>query len=474
MTRIKVCFLALLTFGVTACLPAEKVVDPRQLSFAPLTFQIPDVERLTLPNGIRLYLKEDSELPLVDVTAMVGAGSIGDPRDKVGLGNLFAAALRTGGAGDFPPDLFEESLEFLAADLSVATSTYDTTLHLSVPAKDFEKGLELFAQLLLVPRFEPERLEVSRKQALEGLRRQDDMPGSLAQRALMAALYPGHPLGTHPEEKSLQAIERQDLLDFHHRYFKPGNLWLAISGDFDRAQLLSRLQALFGQWAADDFVPQTVPAVPKSAAPALWVADKDIPQTTILLGEVGLEKSAPDLQAARVMNYILGGGGFNARLMREIRSNRGLAYSVYSYYQIGRRLPGPFVAGSETKSSSTLEVVQLMLANMERMRQEPVSEEELRLAKESLINSFVFAFTDTHEVVTQTMRLDFYDYPADYLETYRDKVAEVTVADVQAAANRYLHPDSQAIVLVGEGEGFAELGAALDRPVQYIPASVGP
>ena len=474
MKKMNLCILALLAFGLTACLPADKVVDPRQLSYEPLTFQVPDVERLTLPNGIRLYLKEDHELPMVDMTAMVGAGSIGDPRGKIGQGSLFATALRTGGAGDYAPDPFEEALEFLAADLSATTSTYDTTMNMSVPAKDFDEGLGLFAQLLLAPRFDPERLEISRKQALEGLRRQDDMPGSLAQRALMTALYPEHPLGMHPQENSLKAIQRQDLLDFHRNYFKPGNLWLAISGDFDREQLLSRLEALFGQWAADDFVPQAVPAVPKSEEPALWVAAKEIPQTTILLGQVGLEKSAPDLQAARVMNYILGGGGFNARLMREIRSNRGLAYSVYSYYQIGRRLPGPFVAGSETKSSSTLDVVQLMLANMERIRREPVSEEELRLAKESLINSFVFAFTDTHEVVTQTMRLHFYDYPAGYLESYRDKVAEVTVEDVQAAANRYLHPESLAIVLVGEGDGFSTMGEALNRPVRTIPASSTP
>ena len=179
-----------------------------------------------------------------------------------------------------------------------------------------------------------------------------------------------------------------------------------------------------------------------------------MPQTTILAGEGGIDKDAPDLQAVRVMNWILGGGGFNSRLMREVRSNRGLAYSVYSYFQVGRRLPGPFIAGTETKSATTFEVLRLFRGEMERMRREPVSAAELALAKESLINSFVFAFTDSHEVVSQQLRLDFYHYPADYLQGYRERLAAVTAADVLQAAQDHLHPERQALVVVGDPAAF--------------------
>jgi zinc protease len=192
---------------------------------------------------------------------------------------------------------------------------------------------------------------------------------------------------------------------------------------------------------------------------------KDLPQTTILLGERGIDKSNPDLYALRVMNFILGGGGFNSRLMREVRSNRGLAYSVYSYFEIGRRLPGLFIAGSETQTTTVAEVVELMRAQMAEITREPVSDEELELAKESLINSFVFAFDNPHDIVTQTMRLDYYDYPPDYLEGYRDRVAAVTVQQVLSAARRYLDPETQVIVLVGELGDLSKSTEAFGLPV---------
>ena len=155
-------------------------------------------------------------------------------------------------------------------------------------------------------------------------------------------------------------------------------------------------------------------------------------------------------------------------MMREVRSNRGLAYSVYSYFQIGRHLPGMFLAGSETKSSSTAEVVKLMRQLMQGMIDKPVSEAELKLAKESLVNSFVFAFDDTHSVVTQKVRLDYYGYPQDYLENFRQNIERVTVADVQRVSKEYLHPDHLLIVLVGDTEVFANQIKDLGLPVKKV------
>jgi zinc protease len=275
-------------------------------------------------------------------------------------------------------------------------------------------------------------------------------------------------LGRSPTEATLTAVGRDDLLAFHGRYFHPGNVWLAISGDFDRIRLLTLLLENFGDWPAVTFEAQAVPAVTTPQRAVLLLADRDLPQTVIRFGELGIDKSAPDLEAVRVMNYILGGGGFNSRLMREVRSNRGLAYSVHSYFQVGRRLPGPFIAQSETKSASTLEVVGLMRQLMEAMRNSPVAEDELRLAQESLINSFVFAFNDSHEVVSQALRLDFYGYPPDYLSGYRARVAAVTPAAVQQAARDRLHPEKMTLVLVGREKDFAAPAATLGLPVEPI------
>jgi zinc protease len=176
--------------------------------------------------------------------------------------------------------------------------------------------------------------------------------------------------------------------------------------------------------------------------------------------------------ALRVANYILGGGGFNSRLMREVRSTRGLAYSVYSYFQVGRHLPGMFIAGSETKSQSTVEVVVLMRQLMRQMMLEPVSEAELELAKKSLINSFVFAFDNNHSIVSRRMRLDYFAYPETYMATYRQKIAAVTVADIQRVANQYLHPDRLQVVLVGDSQQFIKQLEEVDLPVKKIDLNV--
>lgn len=470
MKLLRPALLGVLLLLAAACTP-RPVPGVAALTFPPLVFQVPDVEKVTLPGGVRLYLKEDHELPLVEITAMLAAGDIDDPADRTGQGALFAAALRSGGAGERSPADFDAALEQIAADLTVNTGSYATTCDLSLRSSDLAAGLGLLADLLRRPRFDPGRLELARRQAIEGVRRQNDLPAVVARRALMRAIYGDHPLGRAPTVATLKAVTREDLVAFHRRYFSPDNLWLAITGDFDRRQLLAALQRTLGGWQAGPAPAQVIPPLPADTAPALWLAVKSVPQTTLLGGERGIAKGAPDLQAVRVMNWILGGGGFNSRLMREVRSNRGLAYSVYSYFEVGRQLPGPFVVGTETKSGSTLEVARLLRQQMERMRQDPVSETELALAKESLINSFVFAFTDSHEIVSQQLRLDFYDYPADYLQRYRERVAAVTAADVLKAARTHLHPERQALVMVGEPTAFDGDPASLGLPVEDVPAA---
>jgi zinc protease len=444
---------------------------PDALTYAPLVFEPPVVESLQLPNGITLYLREDHELPLVEITALVGAGSITDAADKTGQSTLFAALLRDGGAGSRDPVTFSDYLEKYAIDLSVSTDSYATVIDLSLLADDLDVGLNILDDLLRRPRFDADRLEILRQQMLESIRRQNDLPASIADRGLDQAVFGDHPFGRTPTVASINALSRADLMAFQERYFVPDNLCLAISGAFNREDLITRLQQHFANWSSNGFRAEAIPPLLPSLPAAVWLANKEVPQTTVRLGALGISKDNPDLQAVRLMNFILGGGGFNSRLMSEIRSSRGLAYSVYSYYAIGRRLPGPFVAGGETATGSTLEMVRLILAEMERIRTEPVSAEELALAKESLINSFVFAFDDPHDVLTQKMRLDFYGYPSDYLESYRDKVAAVTTADVLRVAKAYLNPQQMAIVLVGATDEFAAGAADFGLPVQWLSPS---
>ncbi|MFN2257599.1 MAG: M16 family metallopeptidase, partial [Desulfuromonadaceae bacterium] len=200
----------------------------------------------------------------------------------------------------------------------------------------------------------------------------------------------------------------------------------------------------------------------------LIVAQRPLSQTTIRLVERGIKRDNPDVYAVEIMNYILGGGGFNSRLMREIRSNRGLAYSVFSHFSVGRRLQGAFFAGCETKAESVAEAVGLFASIMQEMREEGVTEEELQLAKQSQINSFVFRFENPHSLVTKIMEYDFYGYPEDYLTHYRKHISNVTAHDVQRVAQKYLHPEQQAVILVGDIGEEAIAALAHEREVENI------
>lgn len=451
--------------GCAAGLPEH----PAELSFPPLEFNLPEIERVQLANGIQLYLKEDNELPLVQVTALIGTGSINVPREYAGFDRLFSETWRTGGTTRQAVDQLEQRLDQLAANLGASMGAYSSQLDLSVRSEDFGEGLAILADLLRRPDFSPASLELARLKAREDVRRQNDEPRSIAQRLLMASLYPDHPLGDSPTLDSLDRIERGQFLAFHARNFAPNNLMLAVSGDFDRQQLLRRLETLFGDWPQQAIDRRQLPALQPPSRGVLQLVDKDLDQTTVMIGDIGLTKDNPDQYAVRVMNFILGGGGFNSRMMQEIRSNRGLAYSAYSYFQIGRRLPGPFVASTETRNETAVEALALMREIMRDLRREPVSESELRVARESLINSFVFGFDDSHAIVSQQMRLDLFDYPPDYLARFRDRIAAVSADDVLRVAQTYLRPARQQVVLVGQADEFGSELAEFGLDIVRIP-----
>jgi zinc protease len=462
--------IALLLSACAPTLPQR----PEQLSYPPVEFRIPAVDRFELDNGVRVYLREDSELSLVQVTAMVGSGALAAPRELTGFDDLFAATLRTGGTLSQSAPVLEERLDQLAANLSCSMGPYATQLDLSVRRGDAAEGLVILGELLRRPAFDAGKLELARRNAQEELRRNNDESEAIAERLLMAALYPGHPLGDHPTQASLAAVSREQLQTFHREYFAPDNLWLAVSGDIRKAELLPLLEQGLGDWPRQKVAATPLPTLTPVAQGLLQVVAKEVPQSTIMLGDLGLTKDNPDQYPARVMNFILGGGGFNSRLMREIRSDRGLAYSVWSQFQVGRRFPGPVMAGTETKNASVVEVLGLMRGIMNGLREQPVSAEELRVARESLVNSFVFSFTDPHAVVAQRMQLDFYAYPDDYLARYQERIAAVGAADVQRVARDYLRPDRQQIVVVGAPDEAAGTLAALGLPVRRVSASALP
>ncbi len=456
---LSLCFL--LTLCAPACAVDGHLADPRTMTFPELNFQIPKTERVVLECGMPVYLLRDTELPIINMTAMVRTGSVYEPAAKSGLSAMVGAVMRSGGAGGVAPEMLDDELEFMASSVESGIGSDMGTVSLTTLKKNFIRTLQIFSTVLLHPDFSNNRVEISRKQTIESLRRQNDDPKEIAGREINRAIYAGHPLGDMTTYESISTITRQDLIDFHRRYYRLDNMILAVSGDFDRTVLLKELNAAF---KAEKKLPALIlPEIPQPKQ--LFQAEvlfgkKQVNQTVIRMGHLGLNKDTPDIYAVRVLDYILG-GSFTSRLTTEIRTNQGLAYSIGSHFDIGRRFTGSFVAETETKGESTVKTINLMKNIITELTKVPVTDGELAAAREYMINSFMFGFTSPASIVTQRARLEYYGYADDYLERYRDNIAKVTKADVLNAAQKYLRPDSFKLVVIGDAAKFDQPLASL-------------
>lgn len=452
-----------LLFSFASIARAETTTDPRTMTFAPLAFSIPKSERVLLKNGTPVYLLQDRELPIVSISAMIRTGSVYDPAGKSGLAAMTGSMLRSGGAGNLTPDQLDDQLEFMASSVESSFGGDSGSVGMTTLSRNLRQTLEIFRDVLFAPRFDEKRLTVARQRALEALRRQNDDPKEVGDRELMKAIYAGHPLGVAPTADSISGLTRQEMIDFHRRFVRPDNMILAVSGDFDRRQIIDDLNRLIG--SVRPSTPRALPAVPQ--VPANFKAEvlfvpKQVNQSVIRLGHLGIDKDNPDLYAIRVLDFILG-GSFTSRLMVEIRTNQGLAYHVGSRFDVGRRFTGSFNAETETRADATAKTIGLMTSIIDGIRKEPVTEQELKLARESIINSFLFGFTTPASIVTQQARLEFYGYQPDYLDRYRERIAAVTRDDILQAARRHLRPDAFKLLVVGDEKAF-------DRPLSDFGA----
>jgi zinc protease len=478
--------LATVVLGVTLGLLAPalpgRAAPPANLTFPPLEFKLPKAEVTTLPNGMKLYLLEDHELPLVEATAYIRTGAVYVPEARTGLASLFGATLRSGGTRSRKPEEMDAVLDRIAASVSTGVSNEYATASLSVLKQDLDLGLAIFADVLMNPEFREERLKIDQAQLLEGIRRRNDDPHSIAFREFNKLLYgPKHPYGWEPTVESVSRLTRQDLIDFHRRYYHPNNVMLAVSGDFRRADLIARLNQAFAGWKPAKMTWPEVPPVRPSASRGeasrqVYLVPKVVPQSSIVLGNLGVSRHDPDRIPMEVLNYILGQGGFSSRLVREIRSNRGLAYSVGSLFSINAQA-GAIGAYSFTRADATAQATGLMLEILEGIRKDPVPAEELQAAQQALVNSFVFRFESSHEVVTQQAIYDYLEYPRGWLEQYPRRVQGVTSQDLLRVAQKHLHPDRALMVVVGDAAKFdaplSRFGAVTTLTLRETTASRG-
>jgi predicted Zn-dependent peptidase len=256
------------------------------------------------------------------------------------------------------------------------------------------------------------------------------------------------------------------MIEFHRRFVRPDNMIITVSGDFDRKQIIDQLNRVIG--SVKNAEPLALPAISQPTSdlsPELWFANKPVNQSVIRFGHLGITKDDPDLYAIRLLDFILG-GSFTSRLTMEVRTNQGLAYNVASHFDVGRRFTGTFEAETETKSESTVKTISLMTSIIEGVRRAPVTDQELKLAKDSIINSFLFGFTSPASIVMQQARLEFYGYQPDYLDRYRERISKVTKEEILKAARKHLRPDAFKLVVIGNEAAFDKPLSSFGKPNQ--------
>lgn len=284
----------------------ELLKHPRELIFPPLVFNPPQADRHVLSNGLVLYLLEDRELPLINVSALIRTGSVYDPPGESGLAQVTATVLRTGGTEDQPPRAINEALESMAAQLEFSMEREAGRASLSVLQKDFPRALAIFAALLTKPAFNPEQLDLAKRQEMEAIRRSNDHPEEIAYREFRQVLYEGNPHGQVPTLPSIEAIRREDLVAFHQKFFHPNNILLGVSGDFKKEEMIKLLEEAFGDWKHSLIELPFVPLPSFKPRLSIYHVPKDLPQATILLGHLSLPVDHPDYFPFKVLNFILG------------------------------------------------------------------------------------------------------------------------------------------------------------------------
>jgi zinc protease len=448
-----------LLFATVASAGDAALGDPRTMKFSPVEFSPPEPARLVLENGLVVYLLEDHELPLVSLSATIRTGGWLDPQDKIGLAGLTGSVMRTGGGGGLTAAQVDDELEQFAIDINMSMGRQSGAASLDVLSKDFARGLRIFAGLLRQPAFESARVELAKLQTIEGIRRRQDNPGSIVSREFVKQLYgPEHPTARESTIESVKGITRDDLIAFHQRTVYPNGIILGVTGDFKTEEMLALLRATFGDWKKGEVPELKIPDAPETAGRSIVrFVNKETSQTHLRVGHLSIKEQDPDYVPLAIANDILGGSSFRSRLFNDVRTKRGLAYSVGSRLNVGVHDQGVWLMRAETKLPSTQEVISRFVANMERMRTELVTDEELAEAKEAYVNSFVFSFASPSAIVGRFVELEYDGLPKDFLQQLRARVIALTKENILAAAKKHFHSDRLTIVAVGPGEALPKL-----------------
>lgn len=452
--------LLVLTVGVVQILDAQKRWD--EIEYPPLNnFEKPDIVEFELDNGIRFYLVEDDELPLVNLRVIVRTGGVLVPNEKAGLQSIAGTVMRTGGTTSIPGDDLDELLENRAAYMETSIGLTSGSANMNVLKEDFDELLPVFIDLLQNPAFPEQRINLAKTQQKSSISRRNDDQAPIANREFRRLIYGSESVyARNTEYETIDNITRDDLVDFHKKSFTGKNLMIGVIGDFNADEMKQKLEREFADYPAGEQTDLDFPEVDYEFKETVNFVDKrDVNQSYVLLGHIGGMRDNPDYASLQVMNRVLS-DGFSGRLMRIVRSQMGLAYSVFGSYGSNNFYPGTFTAGVMTQSSSTAEAIEAIIAQIERLQNEPVSEEELQNTIDRFLNSLVFQYDSRASVLNERMSYEYAGLPPDTFDHLVEEIQAVTAGDIQQAAQKYLRPDALQILVVGNG---AEIGDQLEQ-----------
>ncbi len=435
-----------------AHLPLPK---PDDLKYRPIHFAPPRAERVLLNNGIILYIFEDNELPLLNISAVIRTGSNYDPMGKEGLTELTGTVMRTGGTSALTGDAVDEALDFFAGSLHISMNRDSGLINLSILKKDLDEGLNIFSQIITKPAFEENKLKVAKNLLIEELRRIADDPKKLAFREFKRVLYQNNPAGRFPSTTSVTNIRRDDLIEFHGRFFYPENIMISITGDISKEEAVAKIKQYLGSWNESRKY-NVVPPIPAKQKGRIYFLTKNTPQSIIICANFAPGKNDQDTYPFEVLDFIVGSGGFKSRIFQEIRNNRGLAYSTGSFYT-KRSEYGVFGAYAITESDSTAKVLSLLRSIVEDARIKSVDKKELAWATKSINNNFIFSFQSADQIARQQLMIEYDKLPPDYLATYRDKITKVQPEELKRVAMKYLSPDETVTFILGNESTYNQV-----------------
>lgn len=453
---------AFLLVAALAC--AQTVPSYKDLKYPPLRQpRIPVPVQFTLSNGMRIFLLEDHELPLISGLALIHTGNLFDPPDQRGLSQVMGDVLRSGGTKSKTGDEIDEQLENLAASVESSMDETSASMTFSALTESVDPVLQTFKDVMTAPEFRQDKIDLELSQYRSAIARRNDDAGAIPDRELFSLIYGrDNSYGWQIEYEHLARIHRDDLIKFYRRYYFPKNIMLAVYGDFSTVPMKDKLERLFADWAVEQAPVPPFPPVTAKPAPGIYLAEKqDVTQTFFSIGELGGTLRDKDYPALAVAANILG-QGFTSRLVSQIRTKLGYAYDIYATWAANYNHPGTFRIGGSTKSASTAETIQAIRAEIEKMRTAEVTEQELRDAKDSVLNSFVFFFDSPSKTLDRVMRYAYFGYPDNFLLEYRKGIDAVTRADVLRVAKARFIPANLTIVAVGNPAQFGKPLASIE------------